>query len=326
MKKRWAAVAAAIVIVLGACDHTDADRGAEATEGPVPTQTPVPTDTPVPTEAPEDSDGADGSTDDCTDDCALAGSECELAQDVCDAEPMDWGTVPADLLQFTVVWAGDGPCAEPETGSDEITFDFFASGRGLAANTGTTFDGTFFFGEGTTMYTPRLARITRDDVETTEWDSVTLVFNADGSVSGEWLEFLAPGDLDDPNPDIAEVTECGLFDLDGPLDQLVLIRDTAPATDMAITPTEGWVCTNTPEGLLVSGAAPGLPPGSSVEVSADISSTEFVELGTRTAITDNAGHFDVLFEGESADGNLSMRARHGVYSMGGFFASSCDGG
>ena len=238
---------------------------------------------------------------------------------------MDWGTVPPDPLPFTVVWSGDGPCGEPETGTDEITFDFFASGRGLAANTGTTFDGTFFFGEATTQYNPRLARITRDDVETTEWDFVTLVFNPDGTITGTWLELLAPGDLDEPNPDIAETTECGIFDFDGPVDDLLQITDTAPAIDMAVQPTENWSCTNTADGLLVSGTAPGLPPGSTVVVSADISSTEFTELGTRTTTTDNAGGFETLFEGASADGDLSMRARHGVYNMGGFFASTCGG-
>ncbi len=278
---------------------------------------------------PEDEEQADDSPDDAPEDvddeevdCVIEDCpECDPGT-ACDpeAEPMDWGSLPElDQIDFEVQFTPSDACPSPPAGANQLTFFFFPSRRGLAASMGGFVDGTGFMGDGVFEFDPRPLRISRNDVPSTEWDDVQIEITPDGA-TGTWRHIEAEGDLEELDPTLGTETGCGDFDATGP-DAGVLFDtiENAPPLDLDAGQVTDWSCDNQGGDLVIGGAAPGLPEGSTLEIIVEISGTDYRQLDPVETITGPDGLFTVTIPGEGVPGDVAPRANHGVYSLGAQF-------
>ena len=235
-----------------------------------------------------------------------------------------WGVVPVEPSPVLIRFDGTGDCATPQTGEAELVFDWFPSARGLAGGISGFGDGAVLVGEGSFEFVPRPLRISRNDVESTEFDWFDFDFTAG---TGEWFFVIVDGDVPEPDPSMGTTTECGTFTMEGPgYGQVTDAVETSPALDMEVENATELSCRSDGTDLVVTGRAPGFAPGTPIVLVVEISGTEYRALPQQVVEVGPDGSFTAVFPGEAVEGDVSARVSHGVYSLGGQFLSSCDGG
>jgi len=215
-------------------------------------------------------------------------------------------------------------CGTPPAGGSVIIVPH-ASSRGLAASVSGDIDGTLHIGNGSIVFNGRTAHTTRDDVPSADTDHLTLVPGSDG-LEGVWQHRLLEG-TDAESVGIDE----GVCEFGGNItltsEAYPLLRDAinnAPPLDLDVLQVEDLVCEQTPDGIRVTGRAPGAVAGEGILLQGSISADEFIELGESLAVVGDDGRFEATFSYDGDETHVSVVARRGVYQAGGQFFEGCE--
>ncbi len=328
-RRNWTTKLAAFMLLLavltmaGKCDPDDDDDDdvVETDDISVPTDEDITvTDEPGDVSVSDDDTGADETSD---------GPETELtATAVPEVQVQSWGTLPVEstlnLVGETSALADCPYAADPVI---DVPVSLATSPRGASgfASIPGLASARMYFGDGAIEGDSFPVHTEVDGEPFTEQSHIEVSEVSSSGFVMDWRRYRVSGDVETVDPSGLECQE-GLSVFFRPVDlalfQLMLDQ---PALDMEVGGVDNWSCSATSDSVGIAGTATELPPGSLVTVTLVISgedgSSDPVEV---EAVVQEDGTFLAPFDIDGVTGEVSISARHGVYSLGGNFFETCN--